>query len=141
VGAQNRVEMLNWRVELASTSECDGADRPILIPAFRMAARPPERPSGRLARAGIADGLPLARRLEGRVEWPRGALDVWPQRPEALFAGDAVHAAAWFADEPQGEATSPVSHEGRIVDRPPDRRHRQAGFPACRRLLSLWRGD
>jgi Ca-activated chloride channel family protein len=44
-------------------------------------------------------------RLHGQINWPSGAKDAWPQALGPIFAGDTVHAAAWFDKEPGGAVT------------------------------------
>ena len=58
-----------------------------------------------------------ARRLTGRVEWPAGATAVWPRSLGAVFAGDTIHAAAWFASPPSGSAALVTADGPRAVDR------------------------
>ena len=43
-----------------------------------------------------------ARRMEAIIQWPAGSTEAWPRQLGPVFAGDTVHAFAWYDSKPSG---------------------------------------
>jgi len=58
-----------------------------------------------------------ARRLTGQVKWPEGSQDVCPQRMGPVFAGETIHAFAWFDRKPEGAVSFTATAGPDVVER------------------------
>ena len=75
---------------------------------------PNESMAGQIVRHFKRMSLPASRSAE--IFWPSDPVHTAPGKLTAVFAGDTVHAFAWFAQQPRGEAILRLNVDGREIE-------------------------